>query len=245
MSRRRWSSAAPPAPSRRRRPSRDQPGNRSMRHDAHGYWIEEAGLEGTPSLPALAEDAEADVVIVGGGYTGLWSAWWVKRQEPDARVVLLEADHCGFGPSGRNGGFVNSMSFSLPTMRRYFSDRAAIEMVHAGDDSVRAIGAGARSRTSMPGSPTAATCRRRPRPTSTTPGSRSPPPARSSASRAGSRSSTATGTSERCDSPAVPCGRLLPGRRDGPAGPASPPACAQPGARAPGSRSTSTPGSTR
>ncbi|MCL4288177.1 MAG: FAD-dependent oxidoreductase, partial [Thermoleophilia bacterium] len=88
-----------------------------MRHDAHGYWIEEAGLEGSPSLPTLAADASADVVVVGGGYTGLWAAWWLKRQEPDVRVVLLETDRCGFGPSGRNGGFVNSMSFSLPTLR--------------------------------------------------------------------------------------------------------------------------------
>jgi glycine/D-amino acid oxidase-like deaminating enzyme len=110
-----------------------------MRHDAHGYWIEEAGLEGSPSLPALAGDASADVVVVGGGYTGLWAAWWLKRQEPDVRVVLLETDRCGFGPSGRNGGFVNSMSFSLPTLRRRFGDRAAVAMVHAGDASVHAI----------------------------------------------------------------------------------------------------------
>ncbi len=111
-----------------------------MRHDAHGYWIEEAGLDGTPSLPALTEDATADVVIVGGGYTGLWAAWWVKREEPEARVVLLESDHCGFGPSGRNGGFVNSMGFSLPTLRRNFGDAAAVEMLHAADESVHAIG---------------------------------------------------------------------------------------------------------
>ncbi|MCB0876833.1 MAG: FAD-dependent oxidoreductase [Solirubrobacterales bacterium] len=111
-----------------------------MRHDAHGYWIEEAGLEGTPSMPALTEDAEADVLIVGGGYTGLWAAWWAKREEPGARVVLLEADHCGFGPSGRNGGFVNSMGFNLPNLRRIFGDRAAGEMVHAADASVEAIG---------------------------------------------------------------------------------------------------------
>ncbi|HET6831095.1 MAG TPA: FAD-dependent oxidoreductase [Solirubrobacterales bacterium] len=111
-----------------------------MRHDAHGHWIEEAGLEGSPSLPALTADTVADVAIVGGGYTGLWAAWWIKRQEPGARVVVLEADRCGFGPSGRNGGFVNSMSFSLPTLRRCFGDRGALAMVHAGDDSVRAIG---------------------------------------------------------------------------------------------------------
>jgi glycine/D-amino acid oxidase-like deaminating enzyme len=111
-----------------------------MRHDAHGWWIEEAGLEGTPSRPALTEDAEADILIVGGGYTGLWSAWWAKHHAPEARVLLLEAEHCGFGPSGRNGGFVNSMSFSLPTLRHNFGDAAAIEMVHAGDESVLAIG---------------------------------------------------------------------------------------------------------
>jgi glycine/D-amino acid oxidase-like deaminating enzyme len=111
-----------------------------MRHDAHGYWIEEAGLDGTASLPALTEDVAADVLIVGGGYTGLWAGWWIKQEDPDARVVLVEADHCGFGPSGRNGGFVNSMGFSLPTLRRNFGDSAAIEMLQAGDASVDAIG---------------------------------------------------------------------------------------------------------
>jgi glycine/D-amino acid oxidase-like deaminating enzyme len=73
-----------------------------MRHDAHGYWIEEAG----PVEPAaaLAADLEADVAIVGGGFTGLWTAWYVRQLEPGARVVLLEAEQ----PSGRNGGFCHS-----------------------------------------------------------------------------------------------------------------------------------------
>lgn len=111
-----------------------------MLHDAHGYWIEEAGLTDAQSRPALSAEITADVVIIGGGYTGLWAAWWLKQHEPEASVALLEADHCGFGPSGRNGGFVNSMSFSLPTMRDMFGDERAVEMLHAGDDSVRAIG---------------------------------------------------------------------------------------------------------
>ena len=77
-----------------------------MLHDAHGWWIAEAGPP--PALPPLAEDAEADVVVIGGGFTGLWTAWHVLEAEPGARVVVLEADRCGFGPSGRNGGFVQS-----------------------------------------------------------------------------------------------------------------------------------------
>ena len=48
---------------------------------------------------------EADVAIVGGGYTGLWTALALKEREPALDVVVLEADECGFGPSGRNGGF--------------------------------------------------------------------------------------------------------------------------------------------
>ena len=49
----------------------------------------------------------ADVVVVGGGYAGLWTAWAVADAEPDARVVVLEASTCGAGPSGRNAGFLN------------------------------------------------------------------------------------------------------------------------------------------
>lgn len=111
-----------------------------MRHDAHGYWIAEAGLADEPPLASLEGDASADVVIVGGGYTGMWAAWSIKAREPDAEVVILEADRCGFGPSGRNGGFVNSMWFSLPTMRAMFSDDDALEVARLAGESVRQIG---------------------------------------------------------------------------------------------------------
>ena len=111
-----------------------------MRHDALGYWIEEAGLTDRPALPALSEDATADVVVVGGGYTGMWEAWCINAAEPGADVLLLEADRCGFGPSGRNGGFVNSMWFSLPTMRRMFSDERAIALARASGESIAAVG---------------------------------------------------------------------------------------------------------
>ena len=56
----------------------------------------------------LAGDAEADVAVVGGGYTGLWTALELKRRDPSLRVTVLEAAHVGWGPSGRNGGFLET-----------------------------------------------------------------------------------------------------------------------------------------
>jgi glycine/D-amino acid oxidase-like deaminating enzyme len=109
-----------------------------MLHDAHGWWIEEAGPP--PPLPPLAGDADADVVVIGGGFTGMWAAWHVLEGEPGARVVLLEADRCGFGPSGRNGGFVQSMTLSAPKLRARFGEHAAAGLVAAAETSVLAIG---------------------------------------------------------------------------------------------------------
>lgn len=109
-----------------------------MRHDAHGFWIAEAGVP--EPRPALRGDLRADVVIVGGGYTGLWAAWHIVAAEPEARVVLLEAGICGQGPSGRNGGFVNSMWFSLPTLCDRFGRTAGLAVARAAAESVGAIG---------------------------------------------------------------------------------------------------------
>lgn len=109
-----------------------------MKHDAHGYWLEEA--PGVEVAPALVGERSADVVVVGGGYTGMWAAWHIKAQEPEARVVLLEADRCGYGPSGRNGGFCNVMWFSLPNMRQRWGDAGALAVARAAEDAVAGIG---------------------------------------------------------------------------------------------------------
>ena len=109
-----------------------------MRHTAHGYWLEEAGT--VERAPALGGDRSADVVVVGGGFSGMWAAWHLKQLEPEARVVLLEAEGCGEGPSGRNGGFCNVMWFSLPNMRGRWGDAGALAVARAAEEAVAGIG---------------------------------------------------------------------------------------------------------
>jgi glycine/D-amino acid oxidase-like deaminating enzyme len=113
--------------------------NPGIEHTRLGYWIEEAG-EVEPR-PALSGEREADVLVLGGGYTGMWTAWYAKQLEPGARVVLLESEAlCGHGPSGRNGGFCNAMWFSLASMRERWGDGPALAAAQAAEQAVARIG---------------------------------------------------------------------------------------------------------
>ena len=80
-------------------------------------------------------------MILGGGYTGMWTAFHLKQLDPGTDVVILEQDICGGGPSGRNGGFVNSYWGDLPRLVSEFGDKAALSLCEAGEESVHAIGA--------------------------------------------------------------------------------------------------------
>ena len=90
--------------------------------------------------PPLARDTAADVVILGGGYTGLWTALFLTERDPGIDVVLLEQDICGGGPSGRNGGFVNGLWDELPTLAELHGDDAALAICRAADRSIGDIG---------------------------------------------------------------------------------------------------------
>ncbi len=85
---------------------RPEPGQRPVNGQL-GFW--QASLGPAPHRPALVEPTEADVCVVGAGYTGLWTAWELRRRRPDLRVVVLERDHVGFGASGRNGGWLSGL----------------------------------------------------------------------------------------------------------------------------------------
>jgi glycine/D-amino acid oxidase-like deaminating enzyme len=105
------------------------------------WWLEEAlalpEYAGEP-CPPLDRDVTADVVILGGGYTGMWSAWFLTEREPGIDVVLLEQDICGGGPSGRNGGFLNGLDDDAAFLIRRFGEegRRAVEMAARSIDEI-------------------------------------------------------------------------------------------------------------
>src|SRR5687768_13794611 len=105
------------------------------------WWLREA-LADDPGEPAppLRGDTSADVVILGAGYTGMWTALRLKELDPGIDVVILEQDIAGCGASGRNGGFVNSFWGDLDHLTRRFGDKATIDLCVAGEESVHAIG---------------------------------------------------------------------------------------------------------
>lgn len=108
------------------------------------WWIREAmshpEFRGEPTSP-LSADATADVVIVGGGYTGLWTAWHLTRMNPGIDVMVLEQSECGFGPSGRNGGFMNGFHDYTGPLIEMFGVDGARAVVSAGDAAVTDIAA--------------------------------------------------------------------------------------------------------
>jgi glycine/D-amino acid oxidase-like deaminating enzyme len=112
--------------------------DRAGRH--RSFWLDSA-LGTEPAAAPLAGRTEADVCIVGGGYVGLWTAYWLKQWEPARDVVVLEQDVCGGGASGRNGGFVLSWWAKYPSLRRLLGPQQAIAVCRLSEAAVSEIGA--------------------------------------------------------------------------------------------------------
>jgi glycine/D-amino acid oxidase-like deaminating enzyme len=103
--------------------------------------VAEAGDSLQPR-PALDDSIEADVCIVGAGLTGLWTAYYLLREQPTLRVVLLEAQIAGFGASGRNGGWCSSLfPLSIRALARRYGRDQALTMRRAMNHTVDEVGA--------------------------------------------------------------------------------------------------------
>src|SRR5689334_9773268 len=91
------------------------------------FWLEDPGRP--EALPALTGDEKCDLLVVGGGYSGLWTALVAKEREPGRDVVLIEGKEIGWAASGRNGGFcAASLTHGLGNgLSRFPDDQAALE----------------------------------------------------------------------------------------------------------------------
>ncbi|HYQ53991.1 MAG TPA: FAD-dependent oxidoreductase, partial [Pseudomonas sp.] len=106
------------------------------------FWLQQAlDSEQDAVCPPLQGDARCEVCVVGGGYTGLWTALMLKEAIPTLDVMLIEADICGAGASGRNGGCALSWSAKYFTLERLFGVAEAVRLVRESERSIGAIGA--------------------------------------------------------------------------------------------------------
>lgn len=106
-------------------------------------WLREA-LAREPEMEhgePLMGAHRTDVCIVGGGYTGLWTALQIKRRDPSVEVTLLEADCCGAGASGRNGGIVGGWWSKLEALIAKYGEAEGVRLARAAGNAVAAIGA--------------------------------------------------------------------------------------------------------
>ncbi len=109
-------------------------------YGATSFWLETCGDDLTPR-PSLDGSADADIAILGAGFTGLWTAYELLRREPSLKVTVLEREIAGFGASGRNGGWCAAgLQVSSANVERRFGRAAMTALEDAVDSGVDEIG---------------------------------------------------------------------------------------------------------
>jgi glycine/D-amino acid oxidase-like deaminating enzyme len=98
------------------------------------FWYADDGFPA--AREPLGGDASADVVIVGGGYTGLWTAYYLKKAVPFLRITVLEQKFCGYGASGRNGGWLYNGIAGRDRYAGLHGHEAAVRLQKAMNDTV-------------------------------------------------------------------------------------------------------------
>jgi len=113
----------------------------TARRNTSLWWDQLSTEEVSLVRPALTGVVNADVAIVGAGYTGLWTAYWTLKNSPTTKVVIIEREVAGFGASGRNGGWCSSyFPASMDKIARESGRNAAIAMQRTMDDIITEIG---------------------------------------------------------------------------------------------------------
>ncbi len=103
------------------------------------FWYADIGLPQT-RRPALTADTSADVAIIGAGYTGLWTAYYLKKAQPDLDVLVIDKHFAGFGASGRNGGWcMGSFAWNHDRYAKDSSRAAVLDMAKALEGTVAEI----------------------------------------------------------------------------------------------------------
>jgi glycine/D-amino acid oxidase-like deaminating enzyme len=103
-------------------------------------WLDTADDDLSPR-PRLGADAEVDVAIVGAGYTGLWTAYYLAKQRRGLRIAILEAEIAGFGASGRNGGWCSALvAAKRDKIAKLHGRRAAVALQRTMFDTVDEVG---------------------------------------------------------------------------------------------------------
>ncbi len=105
-------------------------------YQSYSFWLETCGDDLTPR-PALDGTIDVDVAILGAGFTGLWTAYYLLQREPSLKIAVLESEIAGFGASGRNGGGLgNRLPIGLRRMSQLFGRQAAIDLQRAINTAV-------------------------------------------------------------------------------------------------------------
>ncbi len=103
------------------------------------YWLESCGDDLTPR-PPLSESIDIDVAILGAGFSGLWTAWYLKERDPSLVVAIVEREIAGFGASGRNGAWCTSEFPTGPeALAKTYGEQTARATVMAMRDTVHEI----------------------------------------------------------------------------------------------------------
>lgn len=106
----------------------------------YSYWLETCGDDLTPR-PGVDTTVDVDVAILGAGFSGLWTAWYLLDRDPSLRIAIVEKEIAGFGASGRNGAWCTSgFPASLGRIEREYGRQAAVDTHQAMCDTVDEVG---------------------------------------------------------------------------------------------------------